>query len=155
MYLCNMRAVIQRVSRAKVTVDDRIVGAIDQGCLILLGISPDDTPDDIDWLVQKLSTLRIFSDEEGKMNLDIHAIQGSFLVVSQFTLHARYKKGNRPSYIGAAPPEYAIPLYEKFISALRNVSGCTVATGEFGAMMAVELINDGPVTILIDTQNKE
>lgn len=150
-----MRAVIQRVSRAQVTVNDQVVGAINTGCMVLLGVAHNDTQEDIDWLVQKLSTLRIFSDEEGKMNLDIQNVQGSFLVVSQFTLHARYKKGNRPSYIGAAPPELAIPLYENFISSLRSVSGRPVETGEFGAMMAVELINDGPVTILIDTHNKE
>jgi D-tyrosyl-tRNA(Tyr) deacylase len=155
MYLCFMRAVIQRVSRAQVTIDQRIVGAIEHGCLILLGIAHEDTQEDIDWLVQKLSTLRIFADETGKMNLDIQAVHGSFLVVSQFTLHARYEKGNRPSYIGAAPPDYAIPLYKTFVSSLRTVSGCSVATGEFGAMMAVELVNDGPVTILIDTHNKE
>lgn len=155
MYLWFVRAVIQRVSRAEVRVQDRLTGAIDRGCVVLLGIAHEDTLEDITWLVQKLTALRIFSDQEGKMNLNIGEVNGSFLVVSQFTLHARYKKGNRPSYIGAAPPEKAIPLYESFISVLRGACNCPVATGEFGAMMAVELVNDGPVTIIIDTQNRE
>ncbi|HMM10691.1 MAG TPA: D-aminoacyl-tRNA deacylase [Bacteroidales bacterium] len=150
-----MRAVIQRVSKASVSIESKLTGEIGKGMLVLLGIEETDNEQDVEWLVGKLSRLRIFPDENGVMNLDIQAISGSFLVVSQFTLHASTKKGNRPSYIRAAPPEKAIPLYESFIDQLGRTSGCAVQTGRFGAMMQVELINDGPVTILIDTKNKE
>lgn len=150
-----MRAVIQRVSKASVRVGNEITGTIQTGMLVLLGIEEADSEEDIDWLCGKLSRLRIFPDDEGVMNLDIQAIGGSFLVVSQFTLHASTKKGNRPSYIRAAQPDKAIPLYELFVRKLAATSGRTVSTGRFGAMMDVELVNNGPVTILIDTKNKE
>ena len=125
------------------------------GMLILLGIEEADTQEDVDWLCQKLTKLRIFSDENDAMNLDINQVEGSFLVVSQFTLHALTKKGNRPSFIRAARPEIAIPLYEVFLKHLVEISGCDVQSGEFGAMMAVELLNDGPVTILMDSKHRE
>lgn len=150
-----MRVVIQRVSEASVSIDQQIVGAIQHGLMILLGIETEDTEEDIDWLCNKISGLRIFSDEEGKMNLDIQDIQGDFLVVSQFTLHAKTKKGNRPSFIHAAKPDMAIPLYEQFKKKLAVISGRNVTSGEFGADMKVTLINDGPVTIIIDTKMKE
>lgn len=150
-----MRAVIQRVSEANVKINGDIHGQIETGFLILLGIEEEDTEEDVDWLCKKVSGLRIFSDEEGKMNLDIKDIKGAFLVISQFTLHAKTKKGNRPSFIHAAKPEIAIPLYESFKSKLAIESGLTVASGEFGADMKVTLCNDGPVTIIIDTKNKE
>ncbi|MBW7866868.1 MAG: D-tyrosyl-tRNA(Tyr) deacylase [Brumimicrobium sp.] len=150
-----MRVVIQRVSEASVSIDQQIVGAIQHGLMILLGIETEDTEEDIDWLCNKISGLRIFSDEEGKMNLDIQDIQGDFLVVSQFTLHAKTKKGNRPSFIHAAKPDVAIPLYEQFKKKLAVISGRNVASGEFGGDMKVSLINDGPVTIIIDTKMKE
>lgn len=150
-----MRIVIQRVSRASVSVDNIIVSEIDNGMLILLGIEDADTEEDIEWLCNKITKLRIFSDENDAMNLDISQIEGSFLVVSQFTLHAMTKKGNRPSFIKAARPEKAIPLYEKFIERLASISQRLVQCGKFGAMMDVELVNDGPVTIIIDTKNKE
>lgn len=150
-----MRAVIQRVSEANVKINGDIHGQIETGFLILLGIEEEDTEEDVDWLCKKVSGLRIFSDEEGKMNLDIKDIKGAFLVISQFTLHAKTKKGNRPSFIHAAKPDIAIPLYESFKSKLAKESGLTVASGEFGADMKVTLCNDGPVTIIIDTKNKE
>ncbi|HTO37548.1 MAG TPA: D-aminoacyl-tRNA deacylase [Brumimicrobium sp.] len=150
-----MRAVIQRVSEANVKINGDIHGQIETGFLILLGIEEEDTEEDVDWLCKKVSGLRIFSDEEGKMNLDIKDIKGAFLVISQFTLHAKTKKGNRPSFIHAAKPDIAIPLYESFKSKLAIESGLTVASGEFGADMKVTLCNDGPVTIIIDTKNKE
>ena len=150
-----MRAVIQRVREAKVEIAGATVGKIGQGFLILLGIEIEDNADDIEWLVAKISKLRVFSDDEGKMNLSIQDIKGSFLVVSQFTLHASTKKGNRPSYIKAARPEQAIPLYNKFNALLEKVSGLPVKTGEFGGDMQVSLTNDGPVTIIIDTKQKE
>ena len=150
-----MRAVIQRVSEANVKINGDIHGQIETGFLILLGIEEEDTEEDVDWLCKKVSGLRIFSDEEGKMNLDIKDIKGAFLVISQFTLHAKTKKGNRPSFIHAAKPDIAIPLYESFKSKLATESGLTVASGEFGADMKVTLCNDGPVTIIIDTKNKE
>jgi len=150
-----MRTVIQRVSKARVTVGGEARGSIEEGMLILLGIEEDDKEEDIEWLTGKISRLRIFDDTEGVMNLGVADVSGSILVVSQFTLHASTRKGNRPSYIRAARPEHAIPLYEKFIEMLRKVSGCEVRTGEFGAMMQVELINDGPVTIIIDSRLKE
>ena len=150
-----MRIVSQRVSRASVTIDGKVKSAIGLGMLVLLGIEEADTEEDVEWLCAKLTKLRIFSDENDAMNLDINQVEGSFLVVSQFTLHAMTKKGNRPSFIRAARPEHAIPLYELFVKRLHEVSGREVLTGEFGAMMDVELINDGPVTILMDTKNKE
>lgn len=137
------------------TIDGKVKSAIGAGMMILLGIEEADNEEDVEWLCAKLSKLRIFSDENDAMNLDINQIGGSFLVVSQFTLHAMTKKGNRPSFIRAARPEQAIPLYELFVKRLHEVSGREVLTGEFGAMMDVELINDGPVTIFIDTKNKE
>lgn len=150
-----MRAVIQRVSEANVKINGDIHGQIETGFLILLGIEEEDTEEDVDWLCKKVSGLRIFSDEEGKMNLDIKDIKGAFLVISQFTLHAKTKKGNRPSFIHAAKPDIAIPLYESFKNKLAIESGLTVVSGEFGADMKVTLCNDGPVTIIIDTKNKE
>ena len=150
-----MRIVIQRVSEASVTIDGEMISKIDKGMMILLGIEDADTEDDIEWLCNKVTKLRIFSDENDAMNLDINQIEGSFLVVSQFTLHAMTKKGNRPSFIRAARPEKAIPLYEKFLERLASISGRPVQCGQFGADMDVALINDGPVTIIIDSQNKE
>lgn len=136
-------------------IDGQLKSAIAVGLLVLLGIEADDNQEDIDWLCRKLSQLRIFGDEAGLMNRSIQEVEGSFLVVSQFTLHASTKKGNRPSYIKAARPEVAIPLYEAFVQNLASVSGRPVGTGEFGADMKVSLLNDGPVTILIDTKQKE
>jgi len=150
-----MRIVAQRVSRASVTIDGEVKSSIGQGMMLLIGIEEADTAEDVEWLCAKLAKMRIFSDANDAMNLDINQIEGSFLVVSQFTLHAMTKKGNRPSFIRAARPEQAIPLYELFVKRLHEVSGRNVLTGEFGAMMAVELINDGPVTIIIDSKNKE
>lgn len=150
-----MRVVIQRVSEASVTIDGKINAQIGQGLLILLGIENADGQEDIDWLCKKISQLRIFSDAEGKMNLSVQDVSGEIIVVSQFTLHASTKKGNRPSYIQAARPEIAIPLYEKFVETLKEVSGLKVGTGEFGADMKVALLNDGPVTITMDTKVKE
>jgi len=150
-----MRVIIQRVSSASVTIDSKIKSSIAAGLLILLGIENEDTQEDIEWLCQKISKLRIFGDEEGKMNRSIQDIEGEFLVVSQFTLHASTKIGNRPSYIRAARPEFAIPMYENFVKQLAEISGRPVGTGEFGAMMEVGLVNDGPVTIFIDSKNKE
>lgn len=150
-----MRLIIQRVSSASVTINSKIKSSIEAGLLILLGIENSDTQEDIEWLCQKVSKLRIFSDSDGKMNHSIQDIEGAFLVVSQFTLHASTKKGNRPSYIRAARPEFAIPMYEDFVKKLKEISGRPVGTGEFGAMMEVELVNDGPVTIIIDSKNKE
>lgn len=149
-----MRALIQRVREASVTIDSHISGFIDRGLLVFLGIESEDSTEDIDWLIQKITQLRIFSDSEGKMNQSVQDIQGSVLVVSQFTLHASTKKGNRPSYIKAARPEIAIPLYETFIAKLKQTQ-IPVQTGEFGADMQVGLLNDGPVTIWIDSKNKE
>ena len=150
-----MRIVAQRVSRASVTIDGVLKSQIGQGMLILLGIEDADNQDDVEYLCQKLSKLRIFADDNNAMNLDVNQIEGDFLVVSQFTLHAMTKKGNRPSFIRAARPEYAIPLYELFLKRLKEVSGRNVECGEFGADMQVELINDGPVTIIIDTKDKQ
>lgn len=150
-----MRAVIQRVSCASVKVKGCVIGQIGPGLLILLGIEDADDGSDVAWLAKKITSIRIFSDEEGKMNHDIRNVKGDLLVVSQFTLHASIKKGTRPSFIKAARPEKAIPLYENFVSECENLLGKTVETGKFGAMMDVELLNDGPVTIIIDTQNKE
>lgn len=150
-----MRVVIQRVSKASVTVDDNIIGACGFGLLILVGIEEADTQEDITWLSQKIANLRIFNDAEGKMNLSVKDVNGEMLVISQFTLHASTKKGNRPSYILAAGPEKALPMYKDFVSAIEKEIGKLVATGEFGAHMEVSLINDGPVTIMIDSKNKQ
>ncbi len=150
-----MRVVIQRVSSAEVRVDGRVTGSIGQGLLILLGIEDADTKEDITWLTGKISRLRIFDDSKGVMNLSVKEVNGEALVVSQFTLHASTKKGNRPSYVRAAKPEIAIPLYENFLSALEMELEKPVRRGIFGAMMQVSLINDGPVTIIIDTKFKE
>lgn len=150
-----MRAVIQRVSKASVTIDNKIYSQINNGLLVLLGIEDADTAEDIEWLSGKIVNLRIFNDGNGVMNVPVKDIDGDILVVSQFTLHASTKKGNRPSYIKASKPEFAIPMYEKFIQQLTNDLGKTVGTGEFGADMKVELLNDGPVTIVIDTKNRE
>ena len=150
-----MRVVLQRVASASVTVEDKIVGEIQKGIVVLVGIEDADTQEDIDWLVTKITQLRIFGDENGVMNLSVEEVNGDVLVVSQFTLHAATKKGNRPSYIKAARPEIAIPIYEKFVNTLENKLGKKVATGIFGADMKVALLNDGPVTIIIDSKNKE
>lgn len=150
-----MRVVIQRVSEAAVKIEDSIKGAIGRGLLILLGIEEADTPEDIKWLSKKICHLRIFSDDEGKMNQSIGEIQGDVLLISQFTLHASTKKGNRPSYIKAAKPDVAIPLYETMIQQLEQDLGKKIACGVFGADMKVTLINDGPVTIIIDSKNRE
>jgi D-tyrosyl-tRNA(Tyr) deacylase len=150
-----MRVVIQRVSKASVTIDGKVKSRIGKGMLILLGIENADTQEDIDRLAGKISRLRIFDDDDGVMNLPVTDINGEIIVVSQFTLHASTRKGNRPSYIKAARPDFAIPMYEKFIAKLEEETGKAVQTGEFGAMMDVELVNDGPVTIIIDTKNKE
>ena len=150
-----MKVVIQRVSQATVKVSDKIISEIKLGFLILLGVEKSDSKEDIDWLVNKISNLRIFSDNELKMNLSIKDIKGEIIVVSQFTLHAKTKKGNRPSYIKAANPEQAEPLYEEFISQLKNESAVSVQSGVFGANMQVDIVNDGPVTIIMDSKNKE
>ncbi|MFD0835203.1 D-aminoacyl-tRNA deacylase [Mariniflexile aquimaris] len=150
-----MKVVIQRVSKAHVTIDKKIMASISQGLLIFLGIVNDDTIEDISWLANKTANLRIFADENDVMNKSLLDVNGDAIVVSQFTLHAATKKGNRPSYIKAAKPDIAIPLYESFVKELEFVLGKTVQTGEFGADMKVELINDGPVTIIIDSKNKE
>jgi len=150
-----VRAVTQRVSSASVVVEDEKVANIQQGLLVLLGIEIEDSKEDANWLANKISALRIFSDSEGKMNNSILDVDGDVIVVSQFTLHAKTKKGNRPSYIKASRPEQAIPLYELFKEELSQLIGKKVQSGVFGANMQVSLINDGPVTIIIDTKNKE
>lgn len=150
-----MKAVIQRVLQSSVTIDQKVVAQIDKGLLVLIGIEDSDTKEDIDWLTSKIANLRIFGDENQVMNLSVKDITGEMLVVSQFTLHALTKKGNRPSYIKAARPEIAIPLYEAFVHQMEIELGKKVQTGQFGADMKVALINDGPVTIIIDTKNKE
>lgn len=150
-----MRVVIQRVSQASVTIDQVEKSRIGPGLLILLGIEQEDTLEDMEWLCKKIAALRIFSDEAGLMNRSVQDIEGAMLVVSQFTLHASTKKGNRPSFIRAARPEMAIPMYENFVEMLRRESGRPVLTGEFGADMKVSLLNDGPVTILMDSKNRE
>lgn len=150
-----MRVVLQRVASASVTVEDKIVGEIQKGIVVLVGIEDADMQEDIDWLVTKITQLRIFGDENGVMNLSVEEVNGDVLVVSQFTLHAATKKGNRPSYIKAARPKVAIPMYEKFISSLETKLGKKVPTGIFGADMKVALLNDGPVTIIMDSKNKE
>lgn len=150
-----MKVVIQRVSSASVTISGVVKSSIGAGLLVLLGVGHEDNKDDIDWLVKKISGLRIFNDGDGVMNLSVMETGGDIIVVSQFTLMAQTKKGNRPSYIGAAGHEKAIPLYEQFCKALSEAIGKPVGTGEFGADMKVALVNDGPVTICIDTKNKE
>lgn len=150
-----MKVVIQRVSEASVTINSKLICSINRGLLILLGIEQEDNIGDISWLTKKISNLRIFSDINGKMNLSIKELDAQIIVVSQFTLHAKTKKGNRPSYINAAKPQYAIPLYENFLDSLAIDSNKNVFSGEFGADMKVSLINDGPVTIIIDTKNKQ
>ena len=149
-----MRVVIQRVSEASVTIDGQVRSSIGQGLLVLLGIGPEDGEEDIDWLVRKVAGLRIFNDDEGVMTRSVVEVGGEALVVSQFTLMASTKKGNRPSYIGAAGHEHAIPMYEAFCAALSAAIGRPVGTGEFGADMKVSLLNDGPVTICIDSRNR-
>ena len=150
-----MRAVIQRVTHASVTVEETITGAIKNGLLVLLGIEDADTDEDIEWLSNKIVNLRIFDDANGVMNISVKDIGGNILLVSQFTLHASTKKGNRPSYSKASKPDIAIPVYEKMIARLEQDLGKPIQTGIFQAMMKVELVNDGPVTIVIDTKNKE
>ena len=150
-----MRAVIQRVSKASVTIDGKIHSQVNQGLLVLLGIEDADTMDDIDWLSGKIVNLRIFNDGEGVMNNSVKDVKGEILLVSQFTLHASTKKGNRPSYIKASKPGIAIPIYEKMIEQLSKELAKPIQTGEFGADMKVELLNDGPVTIVIDTKNRD
>ena len=150
-----MRAVIQRVSEASVTIENKVVATIKQGLLVLIGIEDADNQEDIDWLTSKIANLRIFPDENEVMNMSVKDINGELIVVSQFTLHALTKKGNRPSYIKAAKPESAIPLYEDFVKQMELEFEKKIQTGQFGADMKVALINDGPVTIIIDTKNKE
>ena len=150
-----MRVVVQRVSQSSVIIESDIVSSISKGLLILLGVENNDTLDDVDWLIRKIINLRIFTDIDGKMNNSIVDIKGDIIVVSQFTLHAKTKKGNRPSYINAAQPKIAIPLYENFVQVLKNESKLNVLTGQFGADMKVSLINDGPVTIIIDSKNRD
>ncbi len=150
-----MRLVIQRVSKASVKVEESLVSEIGKGLLILAGIEETDTAEDINWLVKKVCQLRIFGDSEGVMNLSVQEIDGEIIVVSQFTLHASTKKGNRPSYIRAARPETAIPLYEQLVSVFTETLGKPIGTGIFGAHMEVALVNDGPVTIILDSKNKE
>ena len=150
-----MRAVIQRVSRASVTVEEKIISSIDDGLLVLLGIEDADGTEDIEWLSKKVVNLRIFNDDEGIMNRSVLDVDGYIIVVSQFTLHAQTKKGNRPSYIKAAKPDVAIPMYETFVKKLEEDLGKKAGTGVFGADMKVELLNDGPVTIIMDTKNRE
>jgi len=150
-----MRAVIQRVSRASVSVNDKIKSGIGPGLVVLVGIEESDTETDADWLSSKIVQLRIFNDNNNVMNLSLLDVGGSILAISQFTLHAKTRKGNRPSYIRAAHPDKAVPLYNQFVSRLSQLTGKETGTGEFGAMMQVELVNDGPVTIIIDTREKE
>jgi D-tyrosyl-tRNA(Tyr) deacylase len=150
-----MRVVIQRVSSASVTVSEKVVAEIQKGLLILVGIEDNDTPNDIDWLVNKIINLRIFGDENEVMNLSLKDVNGDIIVVSQFTLHASTKKGNRPSYLKAAKPEFSIPMYESFVRELEIALGKKIQTGIFAADMKVSLLNDGPVTIIMDSKNKE
>lgn len=150
-----MRVLLQRVTHASVTIDGNLKSKIGKGLLVLVGIEDKDTDEDIDWLSGKITNLRIFDDENGVMNKSVVEVEGEILVVSQFTLHAMTKKGNRPSYIKASKPDFAIPMYEKFCESIKNKLGKEIGTGKFGADMKVELLNDGPVTIWIDSQNKE
>lgn len=150
-----MRTIIQRVTEASVTVEGELTGSINRGLLVLAGFEDSDTEEDLNWMASKIINLRIFNDQAGVMNINLNDVNGQLLVVSQFTLHASTKKGNRPSYLRAASPDVAIPLYEKFVSILQQLTTNTVETGRFGADMKVRLLNDGPVTICIDTKNKE
>lgn len=152
---CPMRVVIQRVAKASVSVEKETIGSIGYGLLVLVGICEDDTNDDAKWLAKKIAAMRIFKDEQQNMNLSVCDVQGDILVVSQFTLHAGTRKGNRPSFVLAARPEQAIPLYENFVEYLKNHTGKDIPTGQFGASMQVELVNDGPVTIIMDSRKKE
>lgn len=149
-----MRVVIQRVSKSSVTIDGRIKGSIGAGLLVLVGIEDADTSEDVEWIAGKIVNFRIFNDVNGVMNISVKDIQGDILLISQFTLHAAVKKGNRPSYIKAARPEVAIPIYEQFIKQLQNELERPIQTGTFGADMKVELVNDGPVTIIVDSKNR-
>jgi len=152
----SLRAVVQRVSKAEVAIEEHLTGRIGAGLVVLLGISIGDTEEDVDWLAKKILGMRIFGDQEGKMNLSIHDINGAILIISQFTLHASTKKGNRPSFIKAAKPDISLPLYHHFIQRCKEAIGSDrVATGSFGAEMDVSLTNQGPVTIIIDSKNKE
>lgn len=146
-----MRAVVQRVSRARVVIAEAVAGEVQHGLLVLLGVTQSDTPEQAQWLAEKIAGLRIFNDQDGKMNRDVTEIGGGILVVSQFTLYGDCKKGRRPSFVDAAPPEIAIPLYEAFVNAIKAL-GIPTATGRFGAMMQVELVNDGPVTLILDSK---
>ncbi len=150
-----MRLVLQRVKKAGVFIHNTLHASIDKGFVILVGIEDEDTINDIEWLCAKVCNMRVFADDDGKLNLDIKQVNGEILIISQFTLHASTKKGNRPSFIKAAKPEIAIPMYEKFISETEKQLGKPCKTGQFGADMQVELINDGPVTIILDSKNKE
>ncbi|MEO0473060.1 MAG: D-aminoacyl-tRNA deacylase [Bacteroidota bacterium] len=150
-----MRAVVQRVQFSKVVVDGTTVGEIGPGLMVLLGITHDDQQSDIDWLIKKITKLRIFNDKAGKMNLSVVDVQGSIQVISQFTLFANSQKGNRPSYTRSAPPPISVPLYEQFLATLRTQFDGKIATGEFGAMMEVSLLNDGPVTIILDSRQQD
>lgn len=149
-----MLVVIQRVTQATLHIEQTLRAEIAQGLVVLVGIAPDDTQEDIDWLATKIAQLRIFADEEGKMNKSVQDIQGDILLVSQFTLYASTKKGNRPSFLGAAKPDIAIPLYEQAVTALETAIGKPIQTGEFGADMQINLTNDGPITIIIDSKNR-
>ena len=149
-----MRAVIQRVSEASVTIGQEVYGAIEQGLVILLGVESDDELEDVDWLARKIVGLRIFSDSQGKMNRSLVDVKGKALIISQFTLHSQTRKGNRPSFVKAARPEHALPLYEAFIHAFNQLTAIPAETGKFGPEMHVALVNEGPVTIWIDTKNK-
>jgi D-tyrosyl-tRNA(Tyr) deacylase len=150
-----MRAVIQRVTKASVSIENRLKASVGKGLLVLVGIEEADNETDLEWLCSKIVQLRIFDDNNGVMNLSVQDTGGEIMAVSQFTLHAKTKKGNRPSYIKAARPEQAIPLYNRFVARLTELLGSEVKTGEFGAMMQIELVNDGPVTIIMDTREKE
>jgi D-tyrosyl-tRNA(Tyr) deacylase len=150
-----MRAVIQRVTKASVSIENMLKASIGKGLLVLVGIEEADNDKDLEWLCSKIVRLRIFNDYNGVMNLSVQDISGEIMAVSQFTLHAKTKKGNRPSYIKAARPEQAIPIYNRFVARLTELLGREVKTGEFGAMMQIELVNDGPVTIIVDTREKE
>lgn len=150
-----MRVVIQKVKEASVTVDNKLISAIKVGLLVLVGIESEDTENDIDYLVRKIVQLRVFNDAYDVMNLSVQEVDGDVIVVSQFTLYASTKKGNRPSYIRAARPEFSIPMYEKFVASMEEALGKKIGTGEFGAMMDVALVNDGPVTIIIDSKQKD
>lgn len=150
-----MRAVIQKVTRASLSIDSEVYSQIGEGLMVLLGIEDSDTNEDIEWLADKIRKLRIFEDENGVMNLSVEDVKGEMMIVSQFTLHASTKKGNRPTYIRASKPEFSKPMYESFVARTREVFAGKVATGVFGADMQIELVNNGPTTIIIDTKNKE